>query len=294
MQKPLRGILPPVATPFVDGELDLPGFRHNVERWNGTGLSGFLVLGSNGETPYLEEREKEALLAAAREAATSDKILMAGTGCEATASTVRFTRRAAELGADFALVLTPHFFKSEMTAERLEAHYRTVADAASIPILLYNAPQYTGVNIGPRCVARLADHPNIVGLKDSSGNIGQLAEIARITPEDFAVFAGAAGVFYPALCVGACGGILAVANAVPERCVEIWEAYRKGDHAKALEAQRVLAPLIPLLTSVCGVAGLKAAMDLTGYRGGNVRSPLTPVGPEVREQIAAELRKLGF
>ncbi len=286
----LEGVLPPVVTPFRHGEVDLEAFRANLERWNRTGLSGYLVLGSNGEAVYLEEREKEALLEAAREHIPSDRILMAGTGRESTRETVRFTRRAAELGADCALVITPAYFRGQMTPERLAAHFLRVADEAPIPVLVYNVPQFTGVNLQPELVARLAEHPNIVGIKDSSGNVGQLAEIVRLAPPGFAVFVGNAGVFYPALCVGAAGGILAVANAVPELCVALFRAHREGDHAAALALQRRISPLARLVTVVYGVGGLKAAMEQAGYRGGEVREPLTMPGEAARAEILGELR----
>lgn len=295
MKKVLAGVLPPVVTPFSPdaGEtLDLDGFRANLRAWNRTGLSGYLVLGSNGETVYLTEREKEEVLAAAREAAAPEKILMAGTGCESTRATVELTRLAAKHGADCALVLTPAYYKSQMTPAALETHYRRVADAAPIPILLYNVPQFTGINLSATLVARLAEHPNIVGIKDSSGNLGQLGEIVRQTPEDFAVFVGSAPVFYPALCVGAVGGILAVANVLPERWVELFERFRSGDHPGALALQRDLTPLAAAVTATHGVGGLKIAMTLRGYVGGAVRGPL--VSPEgARAELEAELVRLG-
>jgi len=285
----LEGVLPPVVTPFREGEVDLEAFRANLRRWNRSGLSGYLVLGSNGESVYLDEREKEALLETAREHIPPGRILMAGTGRESTRETVRFTRRAAELGADCALVITPAYFRGQMTPERLAAHFLRVAEEAPIPVLLYNVPQFTGVNMEPDLVARLAEHPNIVGIKDSSGNVGQMAEIVRLTPPRFAVFVGNAGVFYPALCVGAAGGILAVANAIPDRCVALFRAHRSGDHAAALALQRRLARLARLVTVVHGVGGLKVAMERAGYRGGEVREPLGMPDEGARAEIVREL-----
>ncbi len=289
----IEGVLPPIVTPFRGEEVDLASLRANLERWNATGLAGYLVLGSNGESVYLDEREKEEVLASAREVIPADKVLMAGTGCESTRATIRFTRRAAELGADCALVVTPSYFKGQMTPERLEAHYRRVADEVPIPILLYNVPQFTGVNMAPPLVARLAEHPNIAGIKDSSGNIGQLTEIVLRTPPGFAVLVGNAGVFYPALCVGAAGGVLAVANVIPELCVDLYQRFRAGDHAGALGLQRRLGRLASLVTVVHGIGGLKAALDVAGYRGGDVRAPLTLPGPEGRHEITEELRAVG-
>lgn len=291
MNKPLRGVIPPVVTPFKNEELDLQAMQANLRAWNLTGLSGYLILGSNGENCYLGEAEKEAVLAAAAEAMAADKLFMAGTGCESTRETIRLTRRAAELGADCALVLTPAYYKGQMTNEALEAHYQKVAEASPMPILLYNVPQFTGINMAPALVARLAAHANIAGIKDSSGNIGQLTEIIRLCPPDFAVFVGSAPVFYVALCVGAVGGILAVANVAPEPCVEIQRLYDRGDHQGALAMQRAVNPLAALVTTGLGVGGLKLAMDLRGFQGGQVRSPLC-LPLEARPQLTQELGKL--
>lgn len=289
--KPLRGVIPPVATPFQDDELDLQALQANLRAWNHTALSGYLILGSNGESCYLSEAEKEAVLAAAAEAMPDDKLFMAGTGCESTRETIRLTRRAAELGAGCALVLTPAYYKGQMTNQALEAHYQRVAEASPIPILLYNVPQFTGVNLAPALVAGLSAHPNIAGIKDSSGNIGQLTEIIRLCPPDFAVFVGSAPVFYPALCVGAVGGILAVANVVPELCVEIQRLHQAGDGQAALDLQRAINPLAALVTTGLGVGGLKLAMDLRGFQGGQARSPLS-LPLEARPQLTQELDKL--
>lgn len=292
MSIPLQGVIPPVATPFKDEELDLKALQANLRTWNQTGLSGYLILGSNGESCYLSEAEKEAVLAAAAEAMAPDKLFMAGTGCESTRQTIGLTRRAAELGAHCALVLTPAYYKGQMTSEALEAHYQKVAEASPMPILLYNVPQFTGVNLAPALVAKLSAHANIAGIKDSSGNIGQLTEIIRLCRPGFAVFVGSAPVFYPALCVGAVGGILAVANVVPELCVEIQRRHGLGDHQGALDLQRAINPLAALVTTGLGVGGLKLAMDLRGFQGGQVRSPLS-LPQQARPQLAEELDRLG-
>ena len=292
MSKSLQGVIPPVATPFTkDEELDLEALKANLRTWNPGGISGYLILGSNGETVYLSEREKDQVLAAAGEAIAPGKIFMAGTGCESTRETIRLTRRAAELGADCALVLTPAYYKGQMTIDALEAHYQKVAEASPMPILLYNVPQFTGINLAPKLAARLSLHGNIAGIKDSSGNIGQLTEIIRLSEPGFAVFVGSAPVFYPALCVGAVGGILAVANVVPELCVELQRRYDRADHQGALGLQRAINPLAALVTTGLGVGGLKLAMDQRGFRGGQVRGPSSlPV--QASGQVSQELDRL--
>ncbi len=290
MKKKLQGVLPPVVTPFdTDEELDLAAFKANIERWNQTGLSGYLVLGSNGESVYLSAKERDQVLAASLEAAAPDKIIMAGTGAESTRATIAQTRRAAELGADCALVITPHYFKGQVTPARLADHYRRVAEEAPIPVLAYNFPQATGLNLPAGAVAEIAEHPNLVGIKDSSGNIAQLSELVRLCPPDFAVFVGSAPVFFPALCLGAVGGILAVANLVPERCVELMRAYQAGELERARELQWRLTALAVMVTTTYGVGGLKAAMAMAGYQAGRVRSPLAMPDKEATEALRREL-----
>lgn len=289
----LSGVIPPVVTPFNEDELDLKAYRANLEKFNDTGLAGCLILGSNGENLLLSERESDAVLALAGETLEPDKIFMAGTGRESTRHTIKFTRRAAEMGAQCALVVSPSYFKGSMTDDVLETHYLSVAEASPIPILIYNVPQFTGINLKPSLVARLAVHPNVAGIKDSSGNIGQLSEIVRLCPDDFAVFVGSAPVFYPALCVGAVGGILAVANCAPAYCVGLLEAFLAGDHAKALDMQRKLTPLASMVTTIHGVGGLKLAMSLAGFFPGTVRAPLfMPQGQAVVGALQTELDKL--
>ncbi|MBW1712622.1 MAG: dihydrodipicolinate synthase family protein, partial [Deltaproteobacteria bacterium] len=244
---------------------------------------------------FLSQKEKERVLAAARKAIPPDKVMMVGTGCQSTWQTVEMSRLAAKAGADCALVVSPFYYKGQMRPDRLTAHYYRVADEAPLPVLIYNFPQSTGLNLGPDLVARLAEHPNLVGIKDSSGNIGQLSEILRLTPPEFAVFTGNAPVFYPALCLGARGGILAVANVAPEVCLEILARFEQGDLQAALDLQRLMTPLAEMVTVGQGIGGLKLAMNLAGYQGGGVRGPLTrPQEPEVEAALKAELAKLGL
>jgi len=274
----LGGVLPPVATPFRNQEIFLEALKRNLERYNTTGLSGYLILGSNGEASFLDERERREILMAARKHIPEDRIYMAGTGRESTRETIRWTNLAADAGADCALIVPPHYYRGRMTPDILRDHYTAVANASRIPILLYNVPQFTGINFAPSLVASLSRHPNIVGIKDSSGNIGQLSEIIRTTPDDFAVFVGSAPVFYPALCVGAVGGILAVANVIPDACVAIKHRFDAGDDAGAREQQFRITPLARWVTTEQGIGGLKAAMDAMGYEGGSPRAPLVSPG----------------
>jgi len=284
----LGGVMPPIATPFQNGKPAIGELKKNIQRWNRTGLSGYLVLGSNGETVCLNEKEKLKVIEGSRESIPSSKIMLVGTGMESTQETIRFTNRTATMGADCALVVTPSFFKGSMKPQILYDHFISVAESSRVGILVYNVPQYTGINLEPDLVARLSEHPNIIGIKDSSGNIGQLGEIVHSSRKGFAVFVGSAPVFFPALCVGAAGGILAVANVLPKESVQIQTLFNKGEMEEARALQNRLTPLAYAVTAKHGVGGLKMAMDLAGYFGGDPRLPLKRPGKEVE----AELKRL--
>ncbi len=282
----LRGIFPPLATPFAaDGGVELKALAANVQKYNRTGVAGYVVIGSTGESVYLSEDEKLKIWETVRGAADSGKILIAGTGCEATAETIGLCRRAAELKYDAVLVRTPSYFRSQMTATALERHFRAVAEASPVPVLIYSVPQFTGLKVESPLVARLADHPNILGLKESSGDVQLIAEIRRTTPAEFQVLAGAASVLYPALCIGAQGAVLAVACALPELCVELYRAACADDHKRARELQEKLLEPTAAVTTRFGIAGLKFAMELRGYVGGTPRPPLVPIDDAARSEI---------
>jgi len=277
--------MPPITTPFQEGQVALDRLRGNFQKWNQTGLSGYLVLGSNGEAVYLNEKEKMEVIETSRESIPASKIMMVGTGTESTRETIQFTNQAARIGADCALVMTPSYFKGSMKPRVLHDHFVAVAESSQIGILLYNVPQFTGINMEPELVANLSEHPNIIGIKDSSGNIGQLSEIIHLSQEGFAVFVGSAPVFFPALCVGAVGGILAVANVAPDECVQIFDLFKEKNFDGAKELQYRLTPLAKGVTMKHGIGGLKIAMDLRGYFGGDPRPPLKKLGPEVKEEL---------
>jgi 4-hydroxy-2-oxoglutarate aldolase len=274
----LAGVFAPLPTPFDDnGEVDTRRLRSAIARWVGGPLTGFVVLGSNGEAVFLDEEEADRVVAAAREAVPTARPLIIGTGRESTRATIRATRRAAELGADYVLVRTPGFFKSQMTSDAFVRHYTAVADAAPVPVLLYNFTAVTGVNLLPAAVSQLAAHPNIVGMKESGGDVAQLADLVSGTPPGFAVLAGTTSTFYAALCVGCVGGILAPASLVPEACVRLFELVKAGRHDDARRLQAQLIPLARLLGPTYGVPGLKAALKVSGVDMGVPRSPLAAV-----------------
>lgn len=285
----LRGVFLPIPTPFDRDELDLGALRFNIERWMKTGIAGLVVLGSNGEAPQVDERETDQLVSTARELVPRGRGFIVGTGRESTRATVAATRRAAELGADAALVRTPSFFKSQMTTEAFVRHYLAVADAARVPVILYNYTAVTGVNLDLAAVVSLAEHPNIIGVKESNADIEKVAALASAAPPGFTVLVGSGATFHASLCVGASGGVLALACVVPDACVRLYElaVAQRSEEAQAL--QRRLAPLGRIVTTEYGVPGLKAALDLAGYIGGNPRPPLLPAPPAGVDRIRQAL-----
>lgn len=273
-----EGVFAPVPTPFDDDErLDVDRLKAALRRWLTTPLRGFVILGSTGEAAFVDEQEADQIVGAAREIVPPTRPFIVGSGRESTRSTIAATKRAAALGADAVLVRTPGFFKAQMTMDALVRHYLAVADASPIPILLYNFTAVTGVNLLPAAVARLANHPNIVGVKESGGDVAQIADLVASTPTDFSVLAGSATTFYPALSVGAVGGILALSCVLPDACVRLYQLARERRYDEARDLQRQLAPVSRLVGSTYGVAGLKAALRIVEYDLGVARSPLIPV-----------------
>jgi 4-hydroxy-2-oxoglutarate aldolase len=287
-----RHVIVAAPTPFqASGAVDFDALRFNVDRWLAAGVDGILVLGSTGEAIHMDDRESEEVVAAAREAVPADKRFLVGTGRPTTAATIRFTNRAAELGADLALVLTPFYYRGEMTGDALDRHYRAVADAARIPVVLYSVPSFTGLAIPADLVAALSRHPRIVGIKDSSGDVAGLFERVETTPDGFEVFNGGGRSVYPALAAGAAGSILAVACVAPELAVEAHRLFTSDDAA----ARRASVALASLATNLAphGIGGLKAAMTVRGYRGGICRQPLAFDFTAMR-QIETALEQAGM
>lgn len=254
-----------------------------------TGLVGILALGSNGEAALLDESESDLVVATTRDAMPSDRLLLVGTGRESTRATIAATKRAAALGAGAVLVRSPSFFKGQMTAPVLLDYYTAVADASSVPVLLYNLPGATGVTLGWPVVSRLAEHPNIVGMKETSPELERLGQFVTLREGAFSVLCGWAPVVYPALVSGAAGAILAVANVLPDECVALYNHVVAGRHAEARAAQQRLTSLAQLVTTGYGVPGLKAALEMVGYEGGPARAPLRPLAPAARDEIASAL-----
>jgi 4-hydroxy-2-oxoglutarate aldolase len=283
----LHGIFPPIATPFDHkGDLYTVKVRHNVEKWNKTPLAGYAVCGSTGESVHLTTEEKIKMWQWVAEYADSSKILIAGTGVESVRETVALTNQATELGYRVAMVRTPHYYKNLINRPDAQAlYFRAVADQIKIPVLIYNWPQATGVDIMPEAVSMLSEHPNIIAIKESSGSLEKVMQMIRETKSGFQVLTGSAPTLAPSLAVGCVGAVLAFANAAPYATVSIWEAHRTRETAAALDWQNRIARAAQLVTAKYGIPGLKHAMDLNGYYGGPPRLPLVPVNQVQQQEI---------
>jgi 4-hydroxy-2-oxoglutarate aldolase len=290
----LQGIFPPIATPFNSaGELYKAKVRHNVEKWNLTGLAGYVVCGSTGESVMLTTEEKVQMWEWVAEFAAPEKLLIAGTGVESVRETVALTNRAAEIGYKAAMVRTPHYYKNLLNNPAAQTlFFRAVADQSKIPIMIYNWPQATGLDIPAEAVAALSGHPNIVAIKESSGNLEKVMRMIREVQPGFQVLVGSAPTLWPSLMVGAAGAVLAYANAAPYSTIAIWEACRAREYEAAQDWQNRIARAAVLVTTRYGISGLKYAMDLNGYYGGPPRLPLVPVGPEAQREIQNAFRDL--
>jgi 4-hydroxy-2-oxoglutarate aldolase len=277
----LTGILAPVPTPFDSRQaVDVGRLRDAMARWMASPLDGIVVLGSSGEAPFLDDAEADLVVETARLLVPRTRRFIVGTGRESTRAAIRAAQRAAELGADAVLVRTPGFFRSQMTPDALIRHYRSVADASPVPVVLYNFTGVTGVNLLPATVASLATHPNIVGVKDSNGDVNQIAALVRQAPAGFSILTGSGSTFLDALSAGVGGGILALACVAPEACRRLFDLARTGRLDEARTLQHAMGPLARLIGPVHGVAGLKAALAIAGRDVGGPRAPLVPVADD--------------
>lgn len=282
-----------MPTPFdaATGDLDRGALQTQLARLVAAPLAGALVLGSNAEAGLLEESEADAIVDTARSVVPRDRTLLVGTGRESTRATIAACRRAADLGADVVLVRAPSFFKSQMTHDALVTHYRAVADASPAPVMLYNVPGMAGFSLTVDTVAVLAEHQNIVGMKETSSDLERHAQFTAVKPDQFAVLSGWAPVAYPAWMMGARGAIIAVANILPDACATLWAHAQAGRHDEARALQQRLLPVARLVSSVYGVPGLKCALDALGFPGGPVRPPLLPLPARAADDIRAALQE---
>ena len=290
----LQGIYPPVATPFDhEGNIWKVKVQHNIEKWNLTGLSGYVVSGSTGESVMLTAEEKVQLWRWVAEFAAPEKTLIAGTGVESVRETVALTNCAASIGYKAAMVRTPHYYKNLLNNPGAQMlYFRAVADQSNIPIIIYNWPQATGLDISPDAVAELSHHPNIIAIKESSGNLEKVLQMIREVKKGFQVLVGSAPTLASSLTAGAVGAILAFANAAPYATISIWEAHRTREPDAAMDWQNRIGKAAVLVTAKYGVPGLKHAMDLAGYYGGPPRLPLTPPCPGAKKEIEEAFQDL--
>ena len=293
-KKKLSGVFAPVVTPFRSDEPALDDLRYNLKKLRETELTGYLALGSNGEFRSLSDKEQIQVLEVIAEE-KDDKVVMVGTGCESSRQTIEKSKLVCEMGFDYVSVLTPCYFAKQIDGVTLKNHYERIADSIDIPVLLYNAPGFTGsVRIPIQTVLDVSRHPNIVGMKDSSPE-GPARLLARLDfGEDFHVLAGSANFFYPSLHLGATGGVISLANALPEPCCELYRLFIEGKYDQARELHCKLARLNQAISGTWGVAGAKIAMDLTGFKGGQPRHPLKIVPNEAVKEIKRQIVSEGF
>ena len=290
----LHGIFPPIATPFNHhGELYKTKVQHNVEKWNRTSLAGYVVCGSTGESVMLTPEEKILMWEWVAGSAAPGKLLIAGTGVESVQETVALTNRAAGLGYVAAMVRTPHYYKNLLNRNEAQLlYFRSVADRTKIPVMIYNWPQATGIDISTEAVAALSEHPNIIAIKESSGSLEKVMQMIREVKSGFQVLVGSAPTLWPSLQAGAVGAVLAFANAAPYATITIWEAHRTREAEAGKDWQGRIARAAQLVTTKYGIPGLKYAMDLNGYYGGAPRLPLAPPSLEAQREIAAAFAEI--
>ena len=287
----LQGIFPPIPTPFIREKVAYDKLAFNVKKWNKTKIKGFVVLGSNGEYVYLSEEEKRKVVKTVIKEAAKDKLIIVGTGCESTRETIRLSKDCAQLGADAALVVTPSYYGSKMNVKNLINHYTTVADNSPLSILLYNVHKFTQINLGVEIFSKLSKHPNIIGIKDSSGNVNQLGEYLNNVDKNFTVLVGTAGALLGALTLGCGGAVLALANIAPNSCVKICDLVQKNKFKEAKELQLKMIPINKAITTNYGISGLKAALDMLDYFGGEPKLPLLPATEAEKREIRKILKR---
>lgn len=286
VKEKLSGIYPPITTPFIDQEVAYEKLAENIQKYNNTELTGYMPLGSNGEFRSLTEEESLKVLDVVYKNKSKDKVLMAGTQRESAKATIEFTKKAADKGVEFASILCPHYFPKKMNDEALKKFFIEVADHSPVPILLYNSPGFSGgVVVSIDAVVSLSTHPNIVGMKD--GTKENMSSYTKAIPEgtEFYILAGTIKKFYTGLLDGGVGGVLSMANYFPEFCAELYKLYLKKDFENGQKMHEKLCNYNEKTSGSFGVAGVKAAMDLVGYFGGDPRVPLLPITAAEKEGI---------
>ena len=292
MTKRVSGIFAPICTPFVDEEVSLEHMRENMRRYKQTPLSGFLVLGSNGENKSLTEDEKLKILEVVIQEKADHQIVMAGTGYESTRQTIAFSKKAEEVGADIVSLVSPSYFKKSLTDDVMIGYYTDVAEALGIPVFAYNAPGFTGMTLSAKVIEAIAKHPNIGGMKDTSP--AGLAQYLEVCGDNFDVLAGTVNTLFIGLSLGASGGVVSLGNAFPEPCCALYERFKSGDVEGARKLHSKLFRLNQAVSGKSGVAGVKYAMEMGGYYGGSPRLPLIPLEDGDKKRIKAAIKEAGL
>ncbi len=285
MNEIFKGIFPALVTPFEDGKFSSNEFKNNIEKYNKAGLSGYLVLGSTGESVLISLKERLAAVETVVSNAAEGRKVIVGTGMQSLDDTVEFTNQIAELKPHAALIVTPFYYKGQMDKTALKNYFLKTADKVKLPVLIYNVPKYTGVDIPSSLVAELAEHENIIGIKDSSGNLAKMTELVKFCPDSFSILQGSGSVLYPSLVTGASGGILALASMAPKECAMLYDAFKSGDLDTAKALQLRLLKVNQKIVGGYAVPGVKYAVSRLGYFGGLPKEPLLEVKDEVKAEI---------
>lgn len=294
MHHTFKGIFAALTTPFIEEKISTEKFKENIIKYNSYDLAGYVVLGSSGESVYLSDEESEKLVRTAKEAASQDKKIIVGTARESTKITIEFSNRMADLGIDAALIRTPSYFKSRMGKEALKKHYLTIADQSKVPVIIYNIPRNTGVSVDSELLIELSVHPNMAGIKDSSGDLAFLGEVIPRVEPHFNFLLGAGGIILSGFLLGAVGGILAMADAAPAQCAKLYNLFLEKKMEEAFKLQRDLIPLNKAVVHTLGIPALKYSLDLLGFYGGPPRLPLLPLDEKGKKEMEAILNKLGL
>ena len=292
MAKKLAGIIAPITTPFVNEDVSLEHLKSNMRKYRDTGVAGFFAIGSNGESKSLTEDEKLKIVEVVLQEKADHQLVMAGTGYESTRQTVAFSKKVAVMGVDFVSVVTPSYFKKRLTDDALLGYYNDVADAVPIPVLPYNAPGFTGVTLSARVIEKISRHPNVAGMKDTSA--GNMSSYLSVCGDDFDILSGTVSTLFTAMLEGAKGGVVSLANAFPAPCCELYDSCKTGELDKARRLHYLLFTLNRSVSGSFGVAGVKYAMDLAGYYGGDPRLPLLPLNRENQQLISEAISKTGL
>jgi 4-hydroxy-2-oxoglutarate aldolase len=292
MSKKLSGIAAPISTPFVNQEVSYDQLRSNMQQYSKTGLAGFFALGSNGESMFLTESEKLKVLEVVLQEKADHQLVMAGAGYESTRQTISFSNQVAEMGADFVSILTPSYFKKRLTDDAMIGYYTDVAEAVPVPVVAYNAPGFTGMTLTPKVVEVISQHPNVIGMKDTSK--GNMSTYLSAAENDFNILSGTVSTLFESMLLGATGGVVSLANAFPAPCCELYEACKAVDLDKARQLHYMLIKLNKSVSGSFGVAGVKYASEVAGYHGGDPRKPLLPITEESRQSIRKAIEEAGL